>query len=182
MQRVVPTRKILHTNAEHSSAAVQVLSAKIGLAPYIEVAFYHKAAKVLLVTDAVIFIPEDPPEVIILTEACNLAMLCCATLRFAMPCFPMLCFAMLCCAMLRCAVLCHAMLCHTMLCYAMLHKSHWLLVMHAQHRNRTEQCGLLCRSSTGINCSALGRTTSLCAYCTQKTKRNQSKTEMSKKS
>lgn len=42
----------------------KVLSAKIGLAPYIEVAFYHKAAKVLLVTDAVIFIPEDPPEVI----------------------------------------------------------------------------------------------------------------------
>ncbi len=42
---------------------VQVFSSKIGLAPYCEVAFYHKKAKLLMVTDAVVFIPEDPPEV-----------------------------------------------------------------------------------------------------------------------
>ncbi len=41
----------------------QVFSSKIGLAPYCEVAFYHKRAKVLIVTDAVVYIPEDPPEV-----------------------------------------------------------------------------------------------------------------------
>ena len=35
---------------------------KIGLAPYIEVALYHKKAKALMVTDAVVYIPEDPPE------------------------------------------------------------------------------------------------------------------------
>jgi len=42
---------------------VQVFSSKIGLAPYCEVAFYHKKAKLLMVTDAVVYIPEDPPEV-----------------------------------------------------------------------------------------------------------------------
>ncbi len=43
---------------------VQVFSSKIGLAPYCEVAFYHKKAKLLMVTDAVVYIPEDPPEVV----------------------------------------------------------------------------------------------------------------------
>ena len=41
---------------------MQVFGSKIGLAPYIEVAFYHKKAKALMVTDAVVYIPEDPPE------------------------------------------------------------------------------------------------------------------------
>ena len=45
------------------SLYVQVFSSKIGLAPYCEVAFYHKKAKLLMVTDAVVYIPEDPPEV-----------------------------------------------------------------------------------------------------------------------
>lgn len=42
----------------------KVFSSKIGLAPYCEVAFYHKKAKLLMVTDAVVYIPEDPPEVV----------------------------------------------------------------------------------------------------------------------
>ena len=42
---------------------MQVFCSKIGLAPYIEVALYHKKAKTLMVTDAVVYIPEDPPEV-----------------------------------------------------------------------------------------------------------------------
>ena len=42
--------------------AQQVFCSKIGLAPYIEVALYHKKAKALMVTDAVVYIPEDPPE------------------------------------------------------------------------------------------------------------------------
>lgn len=42
--------------------AMQVFCSKIGLAPYIEVALHHRKAKVLMVTDAVVYIPEDPPE------------------------------------------------------------------------------------------------------------------------
>lgn len=42
--------------------AEQVFCSKIGLAPYIEVALFHKKAKALMVTDAVVYIPEDPPE------------------------------------------------------------------------------------------------------------------------
>ena len=45
------------------SILLQVFCSKIGLAPYIEVALYHKKAKALMVTDAVVYIPEDPPEV-----------------------------------------------------------------------------------------------------------------------
>lgn len=44
------------------SVLLQVFCSKIGLAPYIEVAMYHKKAKALMVTDAVVYIPEDPPE------------------------------------------------------------------------------------------------------------------------
>ncbi|CAL5224815.1 g7564 [Coccomyxa viridis] len=36
----------------------------IGAAPYSEAVFYHKASKTLLVTDAVVYISSDPPEVI----------------------------------------------------------------------------------------------------------------------
>ena len=42
--------------------ATQVFCSKIGLAPYIEVALYHKKAKALMVTDAVVYIPDEPPE------------------------------------------------------------------------------------------------------------------------
>ena len=35
-----------------------------GIGPYVEVAFYHKPSKTLLVTDAVIFVPRQPPECI----------------------------------------------------------------------------------------------------------------------
>lgn len=42
--------------------AMQVFCSKIGLAPYIEVALHHRKAKVLMVTDAVVYIPQDPPE------------------------------------------------------------------------------------------------------------------------
>ncbi|CAN1322547.1 hypothetical protein LINPERPRIM_LOCUS32428 [Linum perenne] len=43
----------------------KVLSApEVGLGPYVEVAFYHKRSRSLLVTDAVIFVPRNPPECI----------------------------------------------------------------------------------------------------------------------
>ncbi|KAK2663347.1 hypothetical protein Ddye_001921 [Dipteronia dyeriana] len=43
----------------------KVLSApEIGIGPYVEVAFYHKRSRTLLVTDAVIFVPRKPPECI----------------------------------------------------------------------------------------------------------------------
>ena len=35
-----------------------------GIGPYVEVAFYHKHSRTLLVTDAVIFVPRQPPECI----------------------------------------------------------------------------------------------------------------------
>ena len=46
----------------HTHISLQVLSEKIGLAPYCEAAMFHKASGTLLVTDAVIFIPDSPPE------------------------------------------------------------------------------------------------------------------------
>lgn len=39
-------------------------SAEVGIGPYVEVAFYHKPSRTLLVTDAVIFVPRKPPECI----------------------------------------------------------------------------------------------------------------------
>ncbi|KAD7479488.1 hypothetical protein E3N88_02624 [Mikania micrantha] len=39
-------------------------SPEVGIGPYVEVAFYHKRSKTLLVTDAVIFVPKQPPECI----------------------------------------------------------------------------------------------------------------------
>lgn len=35
-----------------------------GIGPYVEAAFYHKPSRTLLVTDAVIFVPRQPPECI----------------------------------------------------------------------------------------------------------------------
>uniref|UniRef100_A0A0E0A1I2 Uncharacterized protein n=1 Tax=Oryza glumipatula TaxID=40148 RepID=A0A0E0A1I2_9ORYZ len=39
-------------------------SPEVGIGPYVEVAFYHKPSRTLLVTDAVIFVPRQPPECI----------------------------------------------------------------------------------------------------------------------
>ncbi|XP_016461951.1 uncharacterized protein LOC107785218 [Nicotiana tabacum] len=39
-------------------------SPEVGIGPYVEVAFYHKRSRTLLVTDAVIFVPKTPPECI----------------------------------------------------------------------------------------------------------------------
>ncbi|XP_008647295.1 uncharacterized protein [Zea mays] len=39
-------------------------SPEVGIGPYVEVAFYHKPSRTLLVTDAVIFVPQQPPECI----------------------------------------------------------------------------------------------------------------------
>eukprot|EP00250_Pteridium_aquilinum_P000421 c10462_g1_i1 orf=147-1571(+) len=39
-------------------------SPEVGIGPYVEVAFYHKPSRTLLVTDAVIYVPEKPPEVV----------------------------------------------------------------------------------------------------------------------
>lgn len=41
-----------------------LISPEVGIGPYVEVAFYHKRSKTLLVTDAVIFVPRQPPECI----------------------------------------------------------------------------------------------------------------------
>lgn len=37
---------------------------EVGIGPYVEVAFYHKPSRTLLVTDAVIFVPRQPPDCI----------------------------------------------------------------------------------------------------------------------
>ncbi|OAY80010.1 uncharacterized protein LOC109708840 [Ananas comosus] len=37
---------------------------EVGIGPYVEVAFYHRPSRTLLVTDAVIFVPRKPPECI----------------------------------------------------------------------------------------------------------------------
>ncbi|XP_043812881.1 uncharacterized protein LOC110630441 isoform X2 [Manihot esculenta] len=39
-------------------------SPEVGIGPYVEVAFYHKRSRTLLVTDAVIFVPRKPPQCI----------------------------------------------------------------------------------------------------------------------
>ncbi|KAK9105156.1 hypothetical protein Scep_022000 [Stephania cephalantha] len=39
-------------------------SPEVGIGPYVEVAFYHKRSRTLLVTDGVIFVPRQPPECI----------------------------------------------------------------------------------------------------------------------
>ncbi|KAH9625297.1 hypothetical protein KSS87_009055 [Heliosperma pusillum] len=39
-------------------------SPEVGIGPYVEVAFYHKPSRSLLVTDAVIFVPRQPPQCI----------------------------------------------------------------------------------------------------------------------
>ena len=43
----------------------KVLVSSVGIGPYIEVAFFHKKTKTLLVTDAVISVPNQPPEGIV---------------------------------------------------------------------------------------------------------------------
>ncbi|KAG0451833.1 hypothetical protein HPP92_026008 [Vanilla planifolia] len=39
-------------------------SPEVGIGPYVEVAFYHRRSRTLLVTDAVIFVPRQPPDCI----------------------------------------------------------------------------------------------------------------------
>lgn len=39
-----------------------VLSTPLGIGPYVEAAFFHRASKTLLVTDTVVCIPTEPPE------------------------------------------------------------------------------------------------------------------------
>ena len=41
----------------------KVFASSVGIGPYIEVAFFHKRSRSLLVTDAVVSVPEAPPEV-----------------------------------------------------------------------------------------------------------------------
>lgn len=40
-----------------------LLELPLGLGPFVEVVFFHKESKTLLVTDVVISVPADPPEV-----------------------------------------------------------------------------------------------------------------------
>ena len=39
----------------------KVLVSSVGIAPYVEVAFFHRRTRTLLVTDAVVSVPERPP-------------------------------------------------------------------------------------------------------------------------
>ncbi|CAL9172677.1 uncharacterized protein LOC135593856 [Musa acuminata AAA Group] len=39
-------------------------SPEVGIGPYVEVAFYHRSSRTLLVTDAVIYVPRQPPACI----------------------------------------------------------------------------------------------------------------------
>lgn len=41
----------------------KVFESSVGIGPYIEAAFYHKKSRTLLVTDAVVSVPNTPPEV-----------------------------------------------------------------------------------------------------------------------
>lgn len=41
----------------------KVFKSSVGIGPYIEVAFFHKKTRSLLVTDAVVQVPQTPPEV-----------------------------------------------------------------------------------------------------------------------
>lgn len=43
----------------------KVLVSSVGIGPYIEVAFFHKKTKTLLVTDAVVSVPSQPPDGIV---------------------------------------------------------------------------------------------------------------------
>ncbi|KAK9846457.1 hypothetical protein WJX81_004293 [Elliptochloris bilobata] len=42
----------------------KIFSSAVGIGPYQEVAFFHRRSRTLLVTDAVIFVPPAPPEVV----------------------------------------------------------------------------------------------------------------------
>ncbi|EFN58377.1 hypothetical protein CHLNCDRAFT_140272 [Chlorella variabilis] len=42
----------------------KVFESSVGIGPYIEAAFFHKATRTLLVTDAVISVPANPPELV----------------------------------------------------------------------------------------------------------------------
>lgn len=42
----------------------KVLSSPVGIGPYTEVAFYHAPTRTLLLTDAVVLVPDTPPEVV----------------------------------------------------------------------------------------------------------------------
>ncbi|GAB5363180.1 hypothetical protein AAMO2058_000861200 [Amorphochlora amoebiformis] len=42
-----------------------MLKFSLGLAPFVETAFYHKPSRTLLLTDALVYAPETPPEVVL---------------------------------------------------------------------------------------------------------------------
>lgn len=42
---------------------IAILNLTVGIGPFVEVAFYHKSTRTLLVTDTCFMIPEEPPEV-----------------------------------------------------------------------------------------------------------------------
>ena len=55
----------------------------VGIGPYVEVAFFHKRTRTLLVTDCVIYIPSTPPEVtscVLLLASYSVLALCSALL------------------------------------------------------------------------------------------------------
>ena len=58
---------VLRSNADDTPWAGEieqkVFESSVGIGPYIECAFFHKRTRTLLVTDAVISVPANPPEV-----------------------------------------------------------------------------------------------------------------------
>lgn len=67
---IFPTKNgVLKNNDQETPWADEieqkVLVSSVGIGPYIEVAFFHKKSKTLLVTDAVISVPSQPPEGIV---------------------------------------------------------------------------------------------------------------------
>ncbi len=63
---IFPTGELVHndTNTPWGDELEQkVLQSTVGIGPYVEVAFFDKRSKTLLVTDAVVCVPENPPPV-----------------------------------------------------------------------------------------------------------------------
>lgn len=56
--------RMLHSDAGSVLTACTDAEADLLVVVFLQTAFFHKASRTLLVTDAVVYISEDPPEVI----------------------------------------------------------------------------------------------------------------------
>ena len=63
---IFPTAELGHddtTTPWADELEQKVLQSTVGIGPYVEVAFFDKRSKTVLVTDAVVCVPENPPPV-----------------------------------------------------------------------------------------------------------------------